>query len=61
LNTKKEVQKSRYMIILFFTFFFASSVAEMHHFYAALPPGNNLDAAPAPVTALTLLYSKEKI
>jgi hypothetical protein len=39
------------------------SVAEPHHFYAA--PGENFDAAPAPVApapalAPTLLYSKAK-
>jgi hypothetical protein len=33
-----------------------SSVAEPHHFDAALAPGKNFDAAPAP----TLLYSKTK-
>jgi hypothetical protein len=32
------------------------NVAEPHHFYAALAPGKNFDAAPAP--APTLLYSK---
>jgi hypothetical protein len=37
---------------------FQSSVAEPHHFYAA--PGENFDAAPAPVPAPTLLYSKAK-
>jgi hypothetical protein len=38
-----------------------TSVAELHHFYAALAPGENFDAAPAPVApAPTLLYSKAK-
>jgi hypothetical protein len=36
------------------------SVAEPHHFYAAPDPGKNFDAAPAPVPASTLLYSKTK-
>jgi hypothetical protein len=35
------------------------SVAEPHHFYAALAPGENFDAAPA-LAAPTLLYSKTK-
>jgi hypothetical protein len=33
-------------------------VAVPHHFFAAPPPGENFDAAPAP--APTLLYSKAK-
>jgi hypothetical protein len=36
--------------------FLKNSVAEPHHFYAALAPGKNLDAAAAP----TLLYSEAK-
>jgi hypothetical protein len=32
------------------------SIAELHHFFVALAPGKNFDAAPAP----TLLYSKAK-
>jgi hypothetical protein len=40
-----------------------SSVAEPHHFYAATAPGKNFDAAPAapaPVPAPSLLFSKAK-
>jgi hypothetical protein len=42
------------------------SVAEPHHFYAAPAPGENFDAAPAPMAPApaaptpTLLYSKAK-
>jgi hypothetical protein len=37
------------------------SVAEPHHFYAALAPGKNFDAAPgAPAPAPTLLFNKAK-
>jgi hypothetical protein len=35
------------------------SVAEQHHFYAALAPGKNLDAAPA-APAPTLPYNNAK-
>jgi hypothetical protein len=41
-----------------------SIVAEPHHFSADPAPGNNFDAAPAPVApapAPTLLYRKAKI
>jgi hypothetical protein len=38
-----------------------SSAAEPHHFYAALAPSKNFDAAPAlAAPAHTLLYSKAK-
>jgi hypothetical protein len=44
------------------------SVTELHHFYAALAPGENFDSAPAapapapaPAPVPTLLYSKAKI
>jgi hypothetical protein len=61
-----------YLLLLFFylqllLYFFlsglvTSSVAEPHHFYAALAPGKNFEAAPAaPAPAPTQLYSKAKI
>jgi hypothetical protein len=37
-----------------------NSVAEPHHFYAALAPGKNFDAASAILALATKVYSKTK-